>query len=415
MTPGLLPLHLSIAGRLVVVIGGGPVAWRKASSALKAGALVRVIAPYLCDDFAEAADAGQVRWQDRDYLPGDLDGAWLAFAATGDRDTDGAVEAEGEASRIFCVRTSPSTEGPRPGTRSPAVLRRGSVTVSVSTTDGADPRRAVAIRDAVGWAMDSGALPLRRARGGPGRVTLVGGGPGAGDLLTLRGRRALAEADVVVVDRLAPREVLDELGPGVLVVEVGKAAGHHLASQGEINDLLVDHAKAGRQVVRLKGGNPFVFGRGAEEVAACRDADVEVSVVPGVSSAFAVPLAAGIPVTHRRTARQVTVLTGHDEDGLVTADWATLARGDGTLVVLMGVAALPTIGRELLERGMSGATPVAIIENGCRPDQRVTTGTLRGIADIARRRGVRAPAVIVIGGVASFARTSPEPRLIPYS
>ena len=426
----LLPLHLSVAGRPVVVIGGGPVAWRKAGAALDSGADVTVVAPYLCEEFAAAAAAGEVAWQQRDYLPGDITGAWLAFAATGDTATDEAVEREAASHQMFCVRASARPVGDggnarvdganagvngvnagayggrggvHSGTRSPAVLHRGSVTIGVSTSDGADPRRAVAIRDAIGWALDSGQLPLRRRRGGTGRVTLVGGGPGPGDLLTLRGRRALAEADVVVVDRLAPREVLDELGPGVLVVEVGKAPGHHVTSQTAINQLLIDHANAGSEVVRLKGGDPFVFGRGGEEVAACREAGVETSVVPGVSSAFAVPLAAGIPVTHRGVARQVTVITGHDRDGAVHADWPALARGTGTLVVLMGVAALPEISSALLAAGMVGGTPVAIVEDGGSPRQRVTVGTLDGITTEAQRRQVRAPAVVVIGAVAAFA------------
>ncbi len=403
MTHSLLPLHLSISGRLVVVVGGGPVAWRKAAAVLDSAAVVRVVAPYLCDEFAEAEQAGVVDWHQREYAPGDLAGAWLAFAATGDTATDTAIEREAESRQLFCVRASPPRDGSGAGTRSPAVLRRGAVTVGVSTSDGADPRRAMAVRDAVGWALDSGRISLRRRRSGVGRVTLVGGGPGPGDLLTLRGRLALAEADVVVVDRLAPREVLDELGADVLVLEVGKSPGHHAAPQSEINQILVDHALAGSHVVRLKGGDPFVFGRGGEEVAACRASGVQVSVVPGVSSAFAVPLAAGIPVTHRGIARQVTVLTGHDQDGLVQANWSALAGAGGTLVVLMGVAALPEIAAGLLGAGMAPATPVAIVEDGASPTQRVTTGRLDDITELAGRRQVRSPAVIVIGSVAEFA------------
>jgi uroporphyrin-III C-methyltransferase/precorrin-2 dehydrogenase/sirohydrochlorin ferrochelatase len=263
----------------------------------------------------------------------------------------------------------------------------------------------VAIRNAIAEALDAGSLPLRRQRPGPGRVVLVGGGPGDADLLTLRGRRELATADVVVVDRLAPRTVLDELAPGVLVLDVGKAPGRHPVPQHEINALLVEHARAGRRVVRLKGGDPFVFGRGGEEVAACRQAGVSVEVVPGVTSAFAVPAAAGIPVTHRGTSRQVTVLSGHDavdsRDDPVY--WRGLAAAAGTLVVLMGVAALPAITAGLLAGGMDPRTPVAVIENGWTVDQRVTAGT---VADIARRAdevGASSPAVIVIGDVAALA------------
>ena len=407
MTDALLPLHLSVSGRLVVIVGGGPVAWRKASGVLDAGAVVRVVAPYLCDEFAEAEQSGLVSRRAREYRTGDLSGAWLVFAATGDADTDAQVEREAEALQTFCVRAGAPREGSGHGTRSPAVLRRGSVTVGVSTSDGADPRRAMAVRDALGWALDSGQIPLRRRRSGPGRVTLVGGGPGPADLLTLRARRVLAEADVVVVDRLAPREVLDELEPDVLVLEVGKSAGHHGTPQSDINQLLIDHARAGAHVVRLKGGDPFVFGRGGEEVAACRAADVAVSVIPGVSSAFAVPLAAGIPVTHRGIARSVTVLTGHDQDGPVQADWSALVRLGGTLVVLMGVDALTAISTALLGAGMSADTPVAIVQDGASPRQRVVTGRLDTIVQVAAQEQIRPPAVIVVGAVVG----SPSPAV----
>jgi uroporphyrin-III C-methyltransferase/precorrin-2 dehydrogenase/sirohydrochlorin ferrochelatase len=397
----LLPLHLSLSGRRVAVIGGGPVAWRKVRSALEADALVTVVAPWACDELAAAAAAGEVEWEQREYADGDLVGSWLAFAATGDVDTDDAVEAAADAARIFCVRASAGA-GTRNGTRSPAVLRRDAVTVSVSSAEGADPRRAVAVRDAIGLALDAGRLPLRRVRSGAGRVTLVGGGPGGVDLLTLAGRRVLAEADVVVVDRLGPREVLDELGADVLILEVGKAPGKHPVPQHAINGLLVEHARAGRHVVRLKGGDPFVFGRGSEEVEACRAAGVEVTVVPGVSSAFAVPAAAGIPVTSRGLARQVTVLAGHDADGVVRADWPALAgaaAAGNTLVVLMGVKHLPSITAALLAAGAPADVPVAIVENGCTPGQRLTVGPLTDIAAVAAAREVRSPAVIVVGRV----------------
>jgi uroporphyrin-III C-methyltransferase / precorrin-2 dehydrogenase / sirohydrochlorin ferrochelatase len=239
---------------------------------------------------------------------------------------------------------------------------------------------------------------LRGRHAGRGLVSLVGGGPGDPDLLTVRARRRLAEADVVVVDRLAPRSVLADLGPDVLVVDVGKSPDEHPVPQDEINRLLVAQARLGRRVVRLKGGDPFVLGRGGEELAYCRAAGVDVEVVPGVTSAFAVPAAAGIPVTHRGLSRQVTLLSGHHD-----ADWAALARSAGTLVVLMGVAALPMIAAGLLGHGMDPATPVAIIERGWLPDQRTTTATLDRITDVAARRRPRNPAVLVIGAVAGMA------------
>lgn len=402
----LLPLHLSLRGRRVVVVGGGPVAARKVAAVLDAGADVLVVAPFACERIVDDHAAGRLRWRCAEYGPADLDGAWLAFAATGEPDVDVAVAVDAEIRQVFCVRADDAALG---SARSAAVIRRDDILVSVGSAADADPRRAVAVRDAITASLDAGALPVRRQRSGPGRVVLVGGGPGDGDLLTLRGRRELAAADVVVVDRLAPRSVLDELGPGVLVLDVGKAPGRHPVPQSEINRLLVEHAQAGRRVVRLKGGDPFVLGRGGEEVVACREAGVEVSVVPGVTSAFAVPAAAGIPVTNRGQSRQVTVLSGHDAvspDGLAEdLDWPTLARGDGTLVVLMGVAALPAICAGLLGAGMDPGTPVAIVENGWTADQRVTSGRLDEIAGRARTRAVESPAVIVIGAVAAHTQS----------
>lgn len=402
---GLLPLHLMVRGRRVVVVGGGPVAARKVASVLAAGADVLVVAPFACEAIADDHAAGLLTWRCAEYGAADLDGAWLVFAATGEPAVDAAVAADAEAGRVFCVRADDAATG---SARSAALIRRDDVLVSVGSAAAADPRRAVAVRDAIAAALDTGALPLRRHRAGPGRVVLVGGGPGDGDLLTLRGRRELAAADVVVVDRLAPRSVLDELGPGVLILDVGKAPGRHPVPQHEINRLLVEHAQAGRRVVRLKGGDPFVLGRGGEEVAACREAGVAVSVVPGVTSAFAVPAAAGIPVTNRGESRQVTILSGHDAvspDGLpADLNWPALARGDGTLVVLMGVAALTAICAGLLGAGMDPATPVAIVQDGWGATQRVTAGPIDQIVELARARDVRSPAVIVIGAVAAHAR-----------
>ncbi|WP_370449936.1 uroporphyrinogen-III C-methyltransferase [Cellulomonas sp. PhB143] len=234
---------------------------------------------------------------------------------------------------------------------------------------------------------------------GPGRVVLVGGGPGAVDLLTLRGRRALTEADVVVADRLGPVAVLDELAPGVEVIDVGKAPGHHTVPQHEINAILVEQARRGRRVVRLKGGDPFVLGRGGEEVEACRAAGVPVEVVPGVSSALSVPALAGIPVTHRGTAAGFHVTSGHD--GLDALAVACARDGAATLVVLMGVAVLGRIVAQALAAGAVAGTPVAIVENGSTERQRTVRGSLGEIVAAAAAAGVRSPAVIVMGGVAA--------------
>lgn len=239
---------------------------------------------------------------------------------------------------------------------------------------------------------------------GPGRVTLVGAGPGAADLLTYRAWRALARADVVVHDRLVPLEVLEDLGPDVEVVDVGKAPGHHKVPQDGINALLVDRALAGRHVVRLKGGDPFVFGRGGEELAACAAAGIAVDVVPGVSSALAVPALAGIPLTHRGTTTAFHVVTAHTRDGEAVLDDVAVScvtRRAATLVILMGVSALPQVVARLRDAGADPATPVAIVERGSTPEQRVTRVELDLAAKRADELGVRAPAVIVIGDMAA--------------
>jgi uroporphyrin-III C-methyltransferase/precorrin-2 dehydrogenase/sirohydrochlorin ferrochelatase len=255
------------------------------------------------------------------------------------------------------------------------------------------------VRDALAAVLPT--VDQRRRRpptSGAGRVLLVGGGPGDTDLLTVRGRRALAEAHVVVTDRLGPREVLDELPADVEVVDVGKTPGHHPVPQHEINRILVERARRGEVVVRLKGGDSFVFGRGGEEVLACHEAGVPVEVVPGVSSALAVPAAAGIPLTHRGVTGTFQVVNGHD--GLTPAALEVL-REHGTLVVLMGVSVLPDLVRQALAAGIDPALPVALVERGTTARQRVTRARLDEVAARAAEVKVRAPAVVVLGAVAA--------------
>lgn len=390
----LYPLHLDVTGRRVLVAGGGPVAARRARDLVEAGADVLVVAPAVCEDLRDLLPL--LTWEARDVDPADVADVWLVHTATGDPVADAAVAAAADALHVWCVVAAEAAAG---SAWTPVVVRRdvGGSSVTVSATAGGDPRRATGLREALSRWLDSGAAPLRRRRPGRGRVTLVGGGPGEVDLLTLRGRRRLAEADVVVVDRLAPTAVLADLDPDVVVVDVGKTPDHHPVPQEEINRLLVEHAQAGRHVVRLKGGDPYVLGRGGEEVLACRAAGVDVEVVPGVTSAFAVPAAAGIPVTHRGVSRSVTVVSGHED-----VDAAALAALDGTLVLLMGVTMLPRIADGLLAAGKAPDTPVAIVENGWRAGQRTTRGTLADIAVRAAQEGVRNPAVIVVGAVAAL-------------
>jgi len=388
------PVMLDLRGRDVLVVGGGPVAARRTASLVQDGASVRVVAPELCEDLAAWVTSGAVRHERRDYQPGDVAGAWLVHTATGDRRTDDAVAAEAEAERVWCVHAG---DAARATAWTPAVARAGDVTVAVSA--GGDPRRAAALRSAISTLLDAGELPLRRHRPGSGHVALVGGGPGAPDLITVRGRRLLAEADVVVTDRLGPRDLLEGLAHGVEVIEAGKAPHAHTLTQAQINELLVERATAGQRVVRLKGGDPYLLGRGGEEALACREAGIDVEVVPGVTSAFSVPAAAGIPVTHRGLARQVTVASAHDG----ATDWATLARVEGTLVLLMAVADLAARTAALIAHGRSPQTPVAIVERGTLPGQRTTVGVLADIAQKAAARGVTSPAVVVVGDVVAVA------------
>ena len=391
-TAGSFPLTLRIAGRKVVVVGGGHVATRRTHALVEAGADLTVVSPTLTARLTELAEQGRIAWERRTYEDGDLDGAWLVQTATANTDTDDRVAADAEARAIWCLKGG----DPDAATAwTPAVARVDDVLIAVS--GGGDAGRASSLRDGVAAALQAGELPLRHRTHHPeGFVALVGGGPGDSGLLTVRGRRLLAEADVVVVDRLAPTSYLAELAPDVEVIDVGKMPDHHPIPQDEINRILIDHAKQGRIVVRLKGGDPYVFGRGGEERQACEDAGVSIEVVPGVTSAIAVPAAAGIPVTHRGMARGFSVLTGHESVGELPHD-----RGH-TLVLLMSVKRLGETADELVAAGHDPETPVAVVESGWSDQQRVTVGTLATIAARAAEAGARPPAVTVIGDVVTL-------------
>jgi uroporphyrin-III C-methyltransferase / precorrin-2 dehydrogenase / sirohydrochlorin ferrochelatase len=384
------PLLLDVAGRAVLVVGGGQVGARKALALAEAGALVEVVAPEV--ELAITGDR-RITISARRYVAADVAGRWLVQACTGHDDVDAQVVADAEAARVWCVRASAAAESPAWNS---AVARVDDVVVAVNA--GADPARAQALRDAIAALLQTGELGARHRRpADAGSVALVGGGPGDPDLITVRGRRLLAAADVVVVDRLGPRALLDELPAGVEIVEAGKSPDNHTLPQQAINELLISLAQQGKRVVRLKGGDPFVFGRGAEEMLALAAAGVACEVVPGVTSAIAVPAAAGIPVTHRALARQFTVVTGHED-----LDWPKLAAIEGTLVVLMGATRVDRIAKQLMAAGRDPSTPVAVIENGTLPTQRTTTGDLGSIGSVAALATVRAPAVLVIGDVAAL-------------
>ncbi|GAA1757029.1 uroporphyrinogen-III C-methyltransferase [Pseudarthrobacter sulfonivorans] len=393
----IYPTALRLLGRPVLVVGGGPVAARRAKGLLDAGARVTVVAPVASAALQELADAGLLTWEQRPYRPEDVDGVWFVQTATGDSAVDTQVSADAEAQRIWCVNASDHEAS---AAWTPAVAVVDDVHIAVNA--GGDPRRAMALRDAVATALETGDLPLRRRRAHRGSVALVGGGPGDTGLITVRGRRLLGQADVVVADRLGPRELLNELAPDVRVIEVGKTPGHHPVPQAEINRILVAEAQQGNRVVRLKGGDPYVLGRGGEEAEYCRHHGVEVEVVSGVTSAISVPAAAGIPVTHRGLAKGFSVVTGHEELSEVPA------RADHTVVLLMGVGQLRESASALGKAGLPLDTPVGIVENGYLPNQRVTIGTLGSIADQAEATGVANPAVIVIGDVVRVSPFAPS-------
>lgn len=386
---------LDLTGRRVVVCGGGPAAAAHASALHAEGAEVTVVAPYACEDLG---DLGQrVRLELREPRAADLEGAWLVVAAQEGAAERAEVAAWAERERVWCVCDDAAGSARHAETTEVAGLRIGVLAQPrIGGGEDRDRARAAVVRDDLAVLAETGGLDLRR-HDGAGRVTLVGGGPGADELLTVAGRLALAEADVVVADRLGPTSVLAHMRAGVELIDVGKTPGHHPVPQHEINRILVEQAQRGRHVVRLKGGDPFVLGRGGEEVLACREARVPVTVVPGISSALAVPALAGIPLTHRDVVAAFHVTSGHER--LDATALACVRDRTATLVILMGVTNLGTIVEQALAAGADPALPAAIIERGSTPEQRVTRAPLSELAGTAARRRVRAPAVVVIGDV----------------
>ncbi len=396
MEPYLVGLDL--AGRQVVVVGGGTVAQRRVAGLLAAGADVRVVAPVLTPAVEAMATAGELRWIARGYRDGDLDGAWYAIACTDDRAVNAAVGAEAQRRRVFCVRAD---DAPAGTAVTPAVGRHDGLTVGVLA--GRAPRRSAAVRTALVEALQTGLVDDTAEPAHPG-VALVGGGPGDPELITVRGRRLLARADVVVTDRLGPRDLLDSLGAHVEVIDASKIPYGRAMNQARINELLVTHAQAGKFVVRLKGGDPYVFGRGFEELLACAEAGVAVTVVPGVTSAFAAPAMADVPVSHRGVAHEIVVVSGHvaPDDPRSLIDWPALGRLRGTVVLLMAVERIEAFATALIAGGRAPETPVAVVQDATMRIQRSARATLATVADVVREREIAPPAVIVVGAVAGL-------------
>ncbi|GAA1509429.1 uroporphyrinogen-III C-methyltransferase [Sphaerisporangium rubeum] len=393
-SPYLLGLRLN--GKRALVVGGGRVAQRRVPTLLDAGASVVLVSPDVTPALDDLIAAGRVTWVNRRYEVGDCDGAWLVQACTSDRDANAAIAAEAEAKRIWCVRADDREAS---AAWTPASGRVGEISVAV--TAGGDPRRAAGIRDSVVDALRDGTVDARRNRAKPVGVALVGGGPGDPGLITVRGRQLLTQADVVVADRLAPRALLDELAPDVELIDAAKIPYGRYLAQERIHELLIEHARKGKFVVRLKGGDPFVFGRGGEEMLACARAGIPVTVVPGVTSAVAVPAAAGVPVTHRGVSQEFHVISVHvpPDDPRSTVDWAGLARSPGTLVLLMAVERIAVIADTLQRDGRSPETPVMVVQDGTLPTQRALYASLSTVAERVAAAGTRPPAIVIVGDV----------------
>jgi uroporphyrin-III C-methyltransferase/precorrin-2 dehydrogenase/sirohydrochlorin ferrochelatase len=387
---------LRLTGKKVVVVGGGTVAQRRLPLLIANGADVHVITRS-----ATPAVEGMtgITLTLREFRDEDLDGAWYAIAATDDPDVNASVVAGAERRHIFCVRADVAREGTAV---TPASFEYEGLSVGVLA--GGEHRRSAAIRSAIHEALQQGVIRAEAPGVLHGGVALVGGGPGDPELITVRGRRLLANADVVVADRLAPQELLAELPPQVEVIDAAKIPYGRAMAQDAINEVLIDRAKAGKFVVRLKGGDPFVFARGYEEVLACADAGIPVTVVPGVTSAIAVPALAGVPVTHRGITHEFVVVSGHvapdHPESLV--NWNALAALSGTIVLLMAVERIELFTKALLEGGRPADTPVLVVQHGTTAAQLTLRATLADAPERIREEGIRPPAIIVIGSVAAF-------------
>lgn len=399
MTESPYLVGLRLTGKKVVVVGGGSVAQRRLPLLISSGADVHVITRTATP--AVEAMSG-ITLTVREYRDGDLDGAWYAIAATNDAAVNEAVVAEADSRQVFCVRADIAIEGTAV---TPASFEYAGLSVGVLA--GGEHRRSAAIRSAIREALQQGLItpesPVSSdvVRGG---VALIGGGPGDPELITVRGRRLLAQADVVVADRLAPPELLAELAPHVEVIDAAKIPYGRAMAQDAINDVMIERARAGRFVVRLKGGDPFVFARGYEEVIACADAGIPVTVVPGVTSAIAVPALAGVPVTHRAVNHEFVVVSGHLAPGHPESlvNWNALASLSGTIVLLMAVERIELFVDELLKGGRPADTPVLVVQHGTTPAQHTLRATLADTPQKVRAEGIRPPAIIVIGPVAAF-------------
>lgn len=452
------PAFLRLQGKPVLLVGAGDVAARKLQSLVSAGASVTVISPDIVAAVQVFVSAGQVRYVRRRFRPSDLDGQWLVVSATGVANTERAVAAAAAKRRIFCNAVD---DNENCSYITPAIVDRSPLLIAVSS-GGTAPVLARQIRYKI-----ETMLPARlgdvanyaarwrkrvvRALGGFGRrlrfwetvfdgrverallagredvadrtmsdllaraqndtattghAWLVGAGPGDPELLTLKALQAMQQADIILHDRLVSDEVLALARRDAKRISVGKTPGCRANSQEEINALLVRLVAEGKRVCRLKGGDPFIFGRGGEEAEALTSAGLSCSIVPGITAAAGCAAAAGIPLTHRDHAQSLLLLTGHGKESIDTLDWPSLARDRQTLAVYMGVRRFSILTRNLTKHGRSTRTPVAIIENGTSKAQRVIRGTLGQLPMLARAHAIQSPAILIIGEVAALGVSS---------
>jgi uroporphyrin-III C-methyltransferase / precorrin-2 dehydrogenase / sirohydrochlorin ferrochelatase len=449
------PAFFDLKERCVLLVGGGEAAARRLRLLQKAGARVTVVAPRVGQEIAAAIDAGRIKAVRRGFVSGDVNGQTIVFAATGLPAVDERVA---EAARTAGLPVNVADHAGLSSFIVPAIVERDPLVIGIST-GGTAPVLASRVREAIERLLPSrlgrladfadsfrtavkATVPSAAARlrfwdrffDGPvadqllagndggarermltlvngrtatepprGGVAIVGAGPGDADLLTLRALRLIQRADVVIYDKLVGPGILDLARRDAERLYVGKSRGAHTRSQDEINALIAGQAQSGKRVVRLKGGDPFIFGRGGEELDYLRARGISVEVVPGITAALGCAAATGIPLTHRDHAQAVTFATGEGKDGEPELDWATLARLDQTLVIYMGVGAAGRIAARLIEHGLDPATPVAVIENGTLPTQKALYGRLSGLGWLVRQSDIGGPALIVIGRVAALA------------
>ena len=448
------PVFFDLKSLRVLIVGGGEVAFRKLALLERTGAAITLVAPKVLPEIDGRAAAGKIELKLREFVPEDLDGARLVIVATSRRAVNRWIATLSEA-RAIPVNVVDDREASR--FIVPAIIDRHPVLVAVAT-EGTSPVLARRLRERLEaiipkrigelalWlralrhtarrrlrdtharrryfeAIVDGAAARRFTEGdvqgaqriaqqllagaassapAPGEVTLVGAGPGDPELLTLKALRALQDADVILHDRLVPAALLVLARRDAARICVGKAAGGIGSTQEHINELLIEHARQGKRVVRLKGGDPFIFGRGGEELEALSRARISFSVIPGVTAAAGCAAYAGIPLTHRDYAHGVTFVAGHGDGDGREPDWQTLARSGMTTVFYMGLARVQHIAARLQEHGAAGALPAAIIAQGTLENQRVVTGTLATIGALAAHADLQSPALLIVGEVVSL-------------